>query len=169
MRLKLKKCLPPGSKAGRKFNTIYLNDRALKSTFKLTLSNRFQALENCEDDPMETLWETTKQAWKSTCEEVLGKRSRTQKEWLTADTMRVVDKRGEKKAELNIVIVIVIVIEHFQDLLDRPVPPNPTDIPPAHRTLNVKVHPPSKAEIERAVKKLKANRAAGPDEIPPRP
>ena len=50
---------------------------------------------------METLWETTKQAWKSTCEEVLGKRSRTQKEWLTADTMRVVDKRREKKAELN--------------------------------------------------------------------
>lgn len=27
--------------------------------------------------------------------------------------------------------------------------------------------PPSKAEIERAVKKLKANRAAGPHEIPP--
>ena len=89
VRLKLKKCLPPGSKAGRKFNTIYLNDRALKSTFKLTLSNRFQALENCEDDPMETLWETTKQAWKSTYEGVLGKRSRTQKEWLTADTMMV--------------------------------------------------------------------------------
>ena len=50
---------------------------------------------------MEALWESTKQAWKSTCEEVLGKRSRTQKEWLTAATMRVVDKRREKKAELN--------------------------------------------------------------------
>ena len=54
VRLKLKKCLLPGSKAGRKFNTIYLNDRALKSTFKLILSNRFQALENCEDHPVET-------------------------------------------------------------------------------------------------------------------
>ena len=38
---------------------------------------------------------------KSTCEEVLGKRSRTQKEWLTAATLRVVDKRREKKAETN--------------------------------------------------------------------
>ena len=57
--------------------------------------------------------------------------------------------------------------EHFQDLLNRPLPLNPADIPRAHRTLNVKVDPPSKAEIERAVKKLKANRAAGPDEIPP--
>jgi len=53
VRLKLKKCLPPGSKAGRKFNTIYLNDKVLISTFKLTLSNRFQALENCEDDSVE--------------------------------------------------------------------------------------------------------------------
>ena len=44
VRLKLKKCLPPGSKAGGKFNTIYLKDSALKSTFKLTLSNHFQAL-----------------------------------------------------------------------------------------------------------------------------
>ena len=59
--------------------------------------------------------------------------------------------------------------EHFHDLLNQPVPPNPADIPPAHRTLTVKVDPPSKAEIERAVKKLKANRAAGLDEIPPRP
>ena len=50
---------------------------------------------------METLWETAKKAWKSTCEEVLGKRSRTQKEWLTGATMRVVDKRREKKTELN--------------------------------------------------------------------
>ena len=64
VRLKLKKCLPPGSKVGRKFNIIYLNDKALKFTFKLTQSNRFQALENCEDEPVETLWETTKQAWK---------------------------------------------------------------------------------------------------------
>ena len=29
--------------------------------------------------------------------------------------------------------------EHFQDLLNRPLPPNPADIPPAYRTLNVKV------------------------------
>ena len=96
VRLKLKKCLPQGSKAGRKFNTIYLNDRALKSTFKLTLSNRFQALGNCEDDPVETMWETAKQVWKSTFEEVLGKKSRTQKEWLAAATMRVVDKRRDQ-------------------------------------------------------------------------
>ena len=38
--------------------------------------------------------------------------------------------------------------EHCQDLLNRPLPPNPADVPPAHQTLNVKVHPSSKAEIE---------------------
>ena len=58
--------------------------------------------------------------------------------------------------------------EHFQDLLNRPyLLLNPADIPPAHQTLNVKVDPPSKPEIGRAVKKLKANSAASPDEIPP--
>ena len=50
---------------------------------------------------METMWEMIKHAWKSSCEEVLGKKSRTQKEWFTAATMRVVDKRREKKAKLN--------------------------------------------------------------------
>ena len=46
---------------------------------------------------METMWEMTKQAWKSnsTCEVVLGKKSRTQKGWLTSGTMRVTDKRRE--------------------------------------------------------------------------
>jgi len=186
--------------------------------------------------------------WKSTCEDVLGKKSRTQKEWLTAATMRVVDKRREKKAALNMAKTRALKAgllgehtalkkevkkcarrdrrdhvermtqdtenasgrrdewelyqitkrlagkkstqsqhvlskdgetltapkeqferwrEHFQDLLNRPLPPNPANIPPAHRTPNVKVDPPSIAEIERAVKKLKANRAAGPDEIIP--
>ena len=57
--------------------------------------------------------------------------------------------------------------EHFEDLFNQPVPLNLADIPSVHRTLNVKLDPPSKAEIERAVKKLKANRAAGPGEIPP--
>ena len=164
---------------------------------------------------------------KSTCEEVLGKRSRTQKEWLTAATLRVVDKRREKKAETNMAKTRALKArlsgehtalnkevkksartdrrehvermkqdaedaagggdmrelyqitkrlagkkstlpqhvlgkdcetltspkeqlerwgEHFWDLLNRPLPPNPVDIPPAHRTLNVKVDPPSKAE-----------------------
>ena len=44
---------------------------------------------------METMWKMIKHAWKSSCEEVLGKKSRTQKEWFTAA------KRREKKAELN--------------------------------------------------------------------
>ena len=73
VRLKLKKCLPPGSKAGRKFNNIYLNDSALKSTFKVTLSNRFLALENCEDDPVETLWETTNKRGSQHVKKYLGR------------------------------------------------------------------------------------------------
>ena len=45
---------------------------------------------------MRHMWEMIKHAWKSSCE-VFGKKRRVQKEWLTAATMRVVDKRTEKK------------------------------------------------------------------------
>ena len=49
--------------------------------------------------------------------------------------------------------------------------PPPTEMPnitaTGERLLNVTVNPPSKAEIERALKQLKNGKAAGPDGIPP--
>ena len=59
-------------------------------------------------------------------------------------------------------------VEHFRDILNRP---PPTEMPnitaTGERLLNVTVNPPSKAEIERALKQLKNGKAAGPDGIPP--
>ena len=59
-------------------------------------------------------------------------------------------------------------VGHFRDILNRP---PPTEMPnitaTGERLLNVTVDPPSKSEIERALKQLKNWKAAGPDGIPP--
>ena len=59
-------------------------------------------------------------------------------------------------------------VEHFWDILNRP--PR-TGMPNITATegllLNVIVNPPSKAEIEQALKQSKNGKAAGPDGIPP--
>ena len=58
-------------------------------------------------------------------------------------------------------------VEHFKDLLNRPPPTYPPDIIPARNDLPINCEPPTKAEIERAVKSLNVGKAAGPDQIPP--
>ena len=57
--------------------------------------------------------------------------------------------------------------EHFQTLLNRPPPDNRPEILPARRDLPMNTEPPTRKEIAAAIKALKENKAAGPDQIPP--
>ncbi|KAI8484441.1 hypothetical protein Bbelb_378740 [Branchiostoma belcheri] len=56
--------------------------------------------------------------------------------------------------------------EHFSELLNRPAPDAPPDIPPAEADLPINCEKPTKAEIRQAIKSLKNWKAAGPDEVP---
>ena len=56
--------------------------------------------------------------------------------------------------------------EHFNELLNRPAPQNPPDIPAAENDLPINCEPPSKEEIRQAIKTLRNGKAAGPDNIP---
>lgn len=56
--------------------------------------------------------------------------------------------------------------EHFKETLNRPSPEQRPSIFPADSLLNVNTNPPTKAEISKAVKAIKAGKAAGPDGIP---
>jgi len=56
--------------------------------------------------------------------------------------------------------------EHFSSVLNQPPPANKPIIPPAEEPLNIDCSRPSKAEIKKAVKQLKNNKAPGPDNIP---
>ena len=57
--------------------------------------------------------------------------------------------------------------QYFNDLLNRPPPPELPIIPEASAELNVNCGKPSKIEIVRSIKMLKSGKAAGPDNIPP--
>ncbi len=56
--------------------------------------------------------------------------------------------------------------EHFKNLLNQPPPTNRAVIPPATEELPINCNRPSKAEITKAIKGLKSNKAPGPDNIP---
>ena len=58
-------------------------------------------------------------------------------------------------------------VEHFQDVLNRPPPAEPPNIPKAGIPLNIRRERPTKAEIKTAIKQQKSGKAAGPDNIPP--
>ena len=46
-------------------------------------------------------WECLKKTWTSTCEEVLGKKKRLHKDWISVETINKLQVRKEKKAVLN--------------------------------------------------------------------
>ena len=58
--------------------------------------------------------------------------------------------------------------EHFRELLNRPTPDSPPDIPPAETELPISCDKPSKAEIKKAIMTLRSGsgQAAGSDKIP---
>ena len=56
--------------------------------------------------------------------------------------------------------------DHFRELLNRPTPDTPPDIPPAETELPISCDKPSKTEIKKAIMTLRSGKAAGPDEIP---
>ena len=56
--------------------------------------------------------------------------------------------------------------EHFNDILNVPSSEEEVDIPPSEDTLDILTEPPSLQEIKEALKTLKNNKAAGPDNIP---
>jgi len=55
-----------------KFNVHKLRDQAVKQEFKISLSNRFEALQT-EEETIENTWTTLIKAVVGTCEEVLGR------------------------------------------------------------------------------------------------
>ena len=81
-----------------------LHDPKVKAAFILQLKNRFQALADMSDntqkgpDDANIKWEQIKNAYSNSSEVCLGIKQRNRKEWITADTWKVIaDRRALKK------------------------------------------------------------------------
>ena len=76
VRLRLKRFTTANS-TRTKYNVGLLRGKDTQAAFQISLSNRFQPLQELiEDDEtdIETQWEHCKKLWHDTCEEVLGKK-----------------------------------------------------------------------------------------------
>ncbi|KAL3863347.1 hypothetical protein ACJMK2_005107, partial [Sinanodonta woodiana] len=237
-----------GSNQRHCYNNTALRENNKQEKFKITLSNKFQVLEELlEEETIEDRWKRVKEAVTSTCQEVLGPKTYTHKEWISTETLRKIQERRKKKtavnnsrtrtakakandeyAEANRSVKRSIKkdkknyvemlateaeeaahhgntrdlyatikklsgkfakperpvkdrngraipdeegqknrwVEHFQELLNRPAPANPPDVPPAESELPIECGAPTKEEIRSAIKHLKSGKSAGPDNIP---
>ncbi|KAK4471060.1 hypothetical protein MN116_000571 [Schistosoma mekongi] len=249
IKLKLKKQWTTGVAAVQRFNTGFLRDTDKLNEFKISLNNRFQALQDLpkeEETTMEGNWKEIKEALTSTCQEVLGRKKHHFKEWISTETLSKIQQRRNKKIEINnsrtraekikaqaeyteankqvkksiradkrkyIEGLATTAekaaregnmkqlydttkkladkhgkpqrpiknkegktlteieeqknrwVEHFEELLNRPAPPNPPDIEAAPTDLPIDVTPPTMEEIKMAIRQIKSGKAAGPDNI----
>ena len=86
------------------YNVDFLKDRLTTETFRLTVRNKYEALQDLLDEgnmDIDTQWQQIKEMWTSTCSEVLGKKKYQQKDWISADTLNKVQVRKEKKGAIN--------------------------------------------------------------------
>ena len=98
-RLRLKR-FTTATSTRTKYNVGLLRNKDTQAAFQISLSNRFQPLQELiEDDEMdiEIQWEHCKKLWHDTCEEVLGKKKTQHKEWISADTTQKLETRREEK------------------------------------------------------------------------
>ena len=85
-----------------KFNTQWLKEKDYRDTFSTSLKNRFEALNLAtEETPLEEHWSSLRDTLTDTCQEVLGKREWTTKEWLSSDTWQLIKNRKDIKQQIN--------------------------------------------------------------------
>ncbi|VDP49624.1 unnamed protein product [Schistosoma curassoni] len=104
LKLKLKKNWTSEQTALQRFSTAFLQDTDKINEFKISLNNRFQALQdllNEEETTMKDKWGSIKEALASKCQEVLGLKKHHHKEWISIETLDKIKERKNKKIEIN--------------------------------------------------------------------
>ncbi|VDP81663.1 unnamed protein product [Schistosoma curassoni] len=103
LKLKLKKNWTSGQTALQRFNTALLRDTNKLNEFKITLNNRFQALQDLlkEEETTQDKRKGIKEVLISTCQEVLGLKKHHHKEWISIETLDKIKERKNKKTAIN--------------------------------------------------------------------
>ena len=74
------------------YNIFLLKETNKRKEFRITLSNKFQALqEMMEEETIDVRCQRMKGAVTSTCHEVLGPRDHNQKKWISTETLKKIE------------------------------------------------------------------------------
>jgi hypothetical protein len=104
LRLKLKRNLKNEARRKPKFNVNYLKDLKVNQHYSLTLSNKYQVLQDLIQEDEETSIHDNrtniKETLNQTCGEILGRQKTKHKEWISEESYRKIERkdRKEKKA-----------------------------------------------------------------------
>ncbi|VDP78732.1 unnamed protein product [Schistosoma mattheei] len=104
MRLKLKKHRTTGETTTQGLNTVIIRNNDKLNEFKITLNNRFQALQDLleeEKSTMEDNWKEIKKAVTSTCQEGLGHKKHHHKGWISIETLSKTRERKNTNTAIN--------------------------------------------------------------------
>ena len=101
VKIKLKKHRKENHGCRIKYQVNLLQDKDKREEFHLELSNKFQALENLEEKPIEDHWEEIKGIVTTTCSSVLRPKKQNHKDWVTKESLDKIKKRREIKEEIN--------------------------------------------------------------------
>ena len=79
----------------------FLKDKERMETFRLTLSNKYETLQDLLDEEnmeVNPHWECLKKTWTSTCKEVLWKKKRQHMDWICVETMNNIASEEGKES-----------------------------------------------------------------------
>ncbi|KAK7473923.1 hypothetical protein BaRGS_00034828, partial [Batillaria attramentaria] len=99
--LQLKAYRDQADRPSHKYNVHSLKESVKTNAFRCELRNRFSALDTLPEETIEEHWHDLRETWTATCREVLGKKTRQHKEWLTSDTWDLITDRKRLKDLIN--------------------------------------------------------------------
>nr|KAG5707728.1 hypothetical protein BaRGS_003303 [Batillaria attramentaria] len=101
IKIKLKAYRDQADRPSHKYNVHSLKESIKTNAFRCELRNRFSALDTLPEETIEEHWHDLRETWTATCREVLGKKTRQHKEWLTSDTWDLITERKRLKDLIN--------------------------------------------------------------------
>ena len=93
LKVKLKSFRDMTDRPHCKFRVHSFKTKVKAEEFGCELKNKFETLSGLLAETIDEHWENLRQTWKCTCSEVLGKREKEHKEWLTPDTWALISAR----------------------------------------------------------------------------
>ena len=85
-----------------RFDVTKLNDLETRDQFKLVLQNRFECLQQLEEEPsLDDEWREIEKGYVEAREEVLRKAKSTKKEWISKETWEIIERRQVAKNAVN--------------------------------------------------------------------